>query len=188
MRSMGCAGRKIHEERLIRHKRFLLADPLDGLVGEIFHEVVALIGGPIHLYRPRAFEEGRIPLVRLTADEAIEIFEAATARRPCVERADRTRLPNRYLVALAELCRRISVKLQGHRKRCHRIRAYRTISGSARGMLSDGAHPRGMVIAPSQKCLTGGGAQRRCMKAVVLQTLRSKLFGHRRVTWAAKRA
>ena len=37
-------GGPIHEERLVRHQRLLLAHPGDGAVGEIFGQRVALLG------------------------------------------------------------------------------------------------------------------------------------------------
>ena len=46
----------------------------------------------------------RVVLVVLPADEPVEVLEAGT-RRPMVERANRGRLEDRYLVALAELRR-----------------------------------------------------------------------------------
>ena len=37
------AGREVGEERLVRHQRLLLADPVDGVVGQVLGEVVALL-------------------------------------------------------------------------------------------------------------------------------------------------
>ncbi len=41
---MGGARREVHEERLVGHQRLLLAHPGDRLVGQVFGEVVALLG------------------------------------------------------------------------------------------------------------------------------------------------
>ena len=51
-------------------------------------------------------------LVGLAADEAVEVLEAATAGRPAVERPRRAGLPDRHLVALAELGGRVAVELE----------------------------------------------------------------------------
>ena len=41
---MGRAGREVHEERLVRHQRLLLAHPGDGAIGEVLGQRVALLG------------------------------------------------------------------------------------------------------------------------------------------------
>ena len=41
---VGGAGREVDEERLVGRERLLLRDPVDGLVGHVLHEVVALLG------------------------------------------------------------------------------------------------------------------------------------------------
>ena len=43
VRRVGGAGGPVHEERLVRHQRLLLAHPGDGAVGEILGEGVALL-------------------------------------------------------------------------------------------------------------------------------------------------
>ena len=43
MRSVRGAGREVDEERLVRHQRLLLLDPVDRLVGHVLGEVVALL-------------------------------------------------------------------------------------------------------------------------------------------------
>src|SRR4029453_2867352 len=103
---------EVHEEGLVGHERLLLARPLDRLVGHVLGEVVALLGRLLRLYRRRAFVDRWVVLIRLTADEAVEVFES-TAGRPGLERPHRAGLPDRHLVALAELRRRIAVQLQG---------------------------------------------------------------------------
>ena len=41
---VGGAGGEVDEERLVAHQGLLLADPGDGLVGHVLHQVVALVG------------------------------------------------------------------------------------------------------------------------------------------------
>src|ERR1700722_395590 len=57
----------------------------------------------------------------IKSDHLGEIFEAAAAGRPGVERPDRACLPDWNLVAFAELRRRIAVKLQRRRQRGNRM-------------------------------------------------------------------
>ena len=117
------AGREVDEERLVGDQRLLLADPADGLVGHVLHEVVALFGRLLDLDRRRALVQRGIPLVRLAADEAVEVLEAAAAGRPGVEGPRRAGLPHRHLVALAELRRGIAIQLQRLRQRRRRCSA-----------------------------------------------------------------
>ena len=49
MRGVRRARRKIGEERLVRHERLLLADPLDCLGGQVVGEVIALLGRLLRL-------------------------------------------------------------------------------------------------------------------------------------------
>jgi hypothetical protein len=67
----------VHEERLVGHQRLLLADPLDRLVGHVLGEVVALLRRFVGLDRAVSARRARVVLVRLAADEAVEVLEAA---------------------------------------------------------------------------------------------------------------
>ena len=117
MRRVGRAGGEVAEERLVGHQRLLLADPRDRLVGDVLSQVVTLLRGLLGLDRLRAVVQGRVILVRLAAEEAVEVLEAAAARGPSVEGAHRARLPDRHLVALAELRRGVTVQPQRLRNR-----------------------------------------------------------------------
>ena len=106
------ARREIDEEGFVRDQRLLLRNPGHRLVGHVLNEMIALFGCFLGLDRIGALVERRIPLVRLAADETVEIFETAAARRPGVERSHRARLPYRDFVAFAELRRRVAVELR----------------------------------------------------------------------------
>src|SRR5271155_1508946 len=103
------ARREVDEEGLVRSQRLLLRNPGHRLVGHVPHEVIALFGRFLGFDRIGALVYRRVPLVRLPADETVEIFETAAACGPGVERPDRARLPNRHFVAFAELRRRVAV-------------------------------------------------------------------------------
>ena len=111
VRGVGRARGVVDEERLVGHQRLLLLDPVDGVVGHVLGEVVALLGRPVGLDGHRVLVDRRRVLVRLAADEAVEVLEAG-AGRPRIERAHGARLPHRHLVALAELRGRVAVQLQ----------------------------------------------------------------------------
>ena len=112
VRGVGGARREVDEEGAVGHQRLLLADPADGAVGQVLGQVVALLRGRRRLDRRRALVERRVVLVRLAAEEAVEVLEAAAAGRPGVEGAHRARLPGRHLVALAELRGGVAVQAQ----------------------------------------------------------------------------
>jgi hypothetical protein len=103
------AGREVDEEGLVGHERLLLVHPVDGVIGQVFGEVVALLRGLLGLHRPGAFVEGRVILVGFTADEAVEVLKTA-AGGPLSEGTHRAGLPQRHFVALAELRRGVAVQ------------------------------------------------------------------------------
>ncbi len=112
VRGVGCARRKVGEERLVGHERFLLANPLNRLGRHVLRQVIPLFGRLRGFDRRRALIERRIPLARLAADEAIEVLEPAAAAGPGVERAHWARLPDGNFVALAELSGGVAVQLE----------------------------------------------------------------------------
>src|SRR5215213_6872890 len=116
---------------------FLLARPLDRLVGHVLGEVVALLRRRLGLDRRRALVDRRVVLVGLAADEAVEVLEASAAGRPGIERTHRARLPDRYFVTLPELGRRVAVEQQRLRQRRAGVGADRAVPGRRGGELRD---------------------------------------------------
>jgi hypothetical protein len=141
------AGREVDEERLLGRDRLLLADVADRLVGQVLHQVVALLGGAVRLDRRRAVVQLGIELVVLAADEAEEVLEAR-ARGPVVERSDRGRLEDGHLMTLAELRGRVAVELQDLRERRAGVGSHRVVARARGRELGDAAHAHGMVVAP----------------------------------------
>ncbi len=182
------AGREIDEERLVRRQRLLLADPRHRLVGHVGHEVVALFRRLLHFDRRGPFIKRRIPLVRLAADEPVEILEAAASRGPCIERPDRARLPDRDLVALAELRRAIAVQLERAGDRRGGVGKHGAVAGRAAGDLGDAAHADRVVVASGQQRLAGWRAQRGGVKAIVLQSAGGQSLGGGRLAGTAEGA
>ena len=166
VRGVGRAGRVVDEERPVRHQRLLLADPADRAVREVLGEVVALLGRRRRLDRRGAVVERRLVLVVLAADEAVEGLEPAATGRPGVERTHRRGLPDRHLVALAELRRRVAVELERHRQRSLGVGTHRALAGRGRRGLGDAAHRHRVVVATRQQRLARGRAQGRRVEAV----------------------
>ncbi len=188
MRRVRRAGRVVDEEGLVGSERFLLADPLHRLLGHVGGEVVALFGCGLLLDRRRAFEDGRIVLVGFSADESVEVLETASAARPVLERTDRTRLPHRNLVTLAELRGRVAVELEHLGEWRAGIRTDRVLSRRRRRQLGDGPHADRVMVASGQQRGPRRRAEGRRMKAIVLESLGRELLERRRLARAAKRA
>src|SRR5262245_5412588 len=93
MRRVCRTGCVVDEERSVRGQRFLLTDPADSVIGEVFIQRVTLLGCLHRLDASRPLEQVWIVLMRFTADEAIEVLEAAAAGRPVIERTDRAAFP-----------------------------------------------------------------------------------------------
>ena len=187
VRCVGGAGREVHEERLVGQQRLLLAHPVDRLVGQVLGQVIALGRRLRRLDRGGALVQGRVPLVVLAADEAVEVLEAAAAGRPRGERARRAGLPDRNLVALAELRRRIAVELQRQRQRRLGVRQHRGVPGCRGGGFGDVAHAHRVVVAAGQQRLARRRAQRSGVEPVVLQPARCQLLEVRRLARPAER-
>src|SRR4029078_1198829 len=101
----------------------LLTNPVDGVVGHVLGEVVALLGRPVGLHRSGVAVDRRGVLFRLSADEAVEVLKPTASGRPGVERAERAGFPYRYLMTLAELGRGVPVQIEGLRQRGASVRA-----------------------------------------------------------------
>ena len=172
MRRVGGPRRVVHEERLVRHQRLLLADPGHGPIGHVLAEVVALLGRLRRLDGGRAVVDRRVVLVGLAADEAVEVLEAAARAGPGVERAQRAGLPDRDLVALAELGGRVAVEAERQRQRRAVVGAQGAVAGRGRGELGDDAHADGVVVAAREQGGAGGRAQGRRVEAVESEAVR----------------
>ena len=188
VRGMRRAGREIHEERLVGHERLLLAHPPDRLVRHVLGEVIAFLRRLLGLDRRGAVVDRRIPLVGLAAEKAVEVLESAAASGPLVHRAERTRFPDRDLVALAELRRRVTIELEGHGERRLVLRQHRGVTWRRRRDLADGAHVHRVMIAACQERLARRRTERGRVEAVELQSVPGQPLGVRRGNGAAKRA
>src|SRR4029453_16678840 len=100
-------------------------------------EIVPFLGCLFRLDRDRSFSQRGIPLVRLAAEEAIEVVEAHVAR-PLPVRSHRARLPGRYLVTLAEMRRAVAMQIQNLGERRSGVRPDRVVARRRGGELGNG--------------------------------------------------
>ena len=187
VRRMRGARRVVHEERLVGRERLLLPQPVDRSVTEILVQRVTFFGRLRGIDRGGAFEQPRVVLVRLAADEAVEVLEAR-ARRPAVERTDRAVLPHRHLVALAELRGGVAVQLEDLGQRRLVPGAQAAVARRRRRHLGDGAHADRVVVAAAEQRRPRRRAQRRRVEARVLEAAVREPLGRRRVARPAERA
>ncbi len=185
---MRSAGGEVDEERLVWNERLLLPDPVDRLVGHVVYKVVSLFGGLRGLDRNGAFIECGIPLVRLAADESVEVLESAAAGWPRIERTGRAGLPHRHLMALAELSSRVAIQLERFGEGRAGVRQNRVITRRTAGDLGDAAHAYGVMVAARQQGLPRRRTKCSGMKTVVFEPFRCQHFGVGRVAWAAEGA
>ncbi len=189
VRGVGGAGCVVHEEWLVGHQRLLLPRPLDRLVGHVVGEVVALLGRLLRLHGRRALVDGGVVLVRLAADEAVKVLETRAAGRPGVEGSHRARLPDRYLVALAELRRRVAVHKKGLGQRCTRVGAHGVVPGCRGCQLGDDLPSRPVWwLRPLSSAARVGAHSAVVWKRLYFKPFTGQPFGGRRVAGPAKGA
>src|SRR5262249_12656114 len=148
VRGVRGAGRVVDEERPVRCDRLLPAHVVDGLVGQMFVEGVVLLAalGYLHFDGRGAVVEGRLPLVRLAADETVEVVKPLHAR-PAVERAGDARFPVSDIVVLAE--ERGTVTVLADDLRDHRTtpRHLSGVAGVTAAEFGDATGRGGVVVA-----------------------------------------
>ena len=173
-RRMGGAGREIDEERLVGRDGFLAVDPGDGVVGDVFGQVIALFRLFRRLDRRLVAEELRLPLAGLAAVESVPIFKAL-AGRPTRERPDRRGLPVGRIVPFAPGRRAVAVFLQhlGHRRGFERPDA--VIARKTGREFGDGAEADLMMVEAGQHRRAGRRADAGGVERVVAKAFARKL-------------
>src|SRR5262249_33676477 len=156
--------------------RLLLTHVGDRLVGEVFVERVVVLAalGHFHLDGRGAVVKGRLPLIRLAADEAVEVIEPLPVR-PAVEGARKAGLPVGDVVVLTEESSAVAVladDLRDHRTTLGNLAA---VAGEAAAEFGDAAGGCGVVIATGQNGSPRRGAERGCVVASVPQTVLGEL-------------
>ena len=140
--------------------------PLDRLVGHVGHEVVVRVLR--QLDAAHVLVDGRRPLVRFAADEAVELVEAG-AGRPAVGRAGGADFPGGGLVRLAEGGRAVAVEPQHLGQRRDAVGPLPGLAGEGGRGLGDRAHVADVMVAAGQQRRAGRRAERRGVELVVAQ-------------------
>ena len=170
---------EVDEERLVRHQRLLLLHPFDRVGRDVIVEVVALLRRLWRIDRGGALVQVRPVVVRLRAEEPVEVLEAAAARGPAVKRSHLARLPDRHLVALADVGGRVPVQLQDLRQRRGRVWPERVVPRRGRRALGDRAHPNRMMVAAGEQRLSARRAESADVESVVGETTGGQAVGGR---------
>jgi len=179
MRRVRRSGGEIEQDRLLRRDRLVVAQPFDGLVGHVGHEVVALLGRLARLDRRRVLEQHRVILMRLAADEAVEVVEPH-AGRPAVVRAGDAALPVGRVVVLAEPAGPVAIVLEHRADGRGAARDHVVVARKAGRPFGEKARAHIMVVAPGDQRGAGGAADGGRMKAVIAKAARRELVELRR--------
>ena len=150
------------------------------LVEEVILRVVRRLDGL------GAFEERRVPLARVAADEAVEVFKAQPGR-PQVERPGLAGLPVGDVVVLAVPGGVVAVLLQDLGERPVALRHERVVAGEARGQFHDDAGVGAVMVAPAEQRGARGRAQRRGVELVVAKAVLRQPVHRRRRDRSAER-
>ena len=150
MRGVPGSGTEVHEEGLPRRHRAEIGEELDGAIGEVRVEMVALLGRALRVDVVVVVDQGRHPLVRLAAEEAIVALEAAGERPPGLGGA-RGVLAREGQVPLADGERGIALPQQDFGEKPVLPRHHPVVAGEPGRHLLDDADAVRMVVAPGQE-------------------------------------
>ena len=156
------AGGEVQEEGLVRCHLLEVGDELDGLVGQVDRQVIALVGRLRRLDLMVVEDEVGIVLVGVTAEEPVVAVESA-AQRPAVVRACGADLFGGGQMPLADAERRVAVGEQHLGQEAVLERDGAVGPGVAGRALGDARHAVGVVVAPGQHA----GARRRAQRGGV---------------------
>ena len=147
MRGMAGTGAEVQVERLVRGDLLGVGDELDGLVGQVLGQVVALFGGAGRLDLVVVVDQLWVPLAGIPAQEAVEALEAAP-ERPAVERPGRRFEFRGHQVVLADHVGAVAVLLQHLGQEPVLERDAAVIAGVSGRQLVDRCRGVRVVIAP----------------------------------------
>src|SRR5262249_17400328 len=124
MRRVAKARGVVGEEWLVRRQRLLLPNPCDGGVGQGGVKVILWV--VLGLDGLGAVEQGGMPLIGVSADEAVEVLEPQPGR-PEIERSSLAGLPIGYIVILAVPGRVPAVLFESLSHRAATLRHHRVV-------------------------------------------------------------
>ncbi len=186
VRPMARTGRPVHQERLIRRVRAMLAQPHDRLVGEIFAQVVLRIVRRFD--RVEVLEQARFPLRRLAGEKPVEIVEADSfAGRPQREWTHRRGFGRGRVVPFAERGALVAVSAEHFRQRRGRARNHAGVAVPINRAFGDRAGSDALMVASGEERCARRRADRRGVECVVTDAGVCDATQRRRVNRAAVR-
>ena len=171
VRGVRRSGRVIQEERPVRGDGLHVVDVLDGAVGEVHREVVALLRRTGLVDRVVVVDQVRIPLVGLRAEETVEAVEAAPERPAASGRGE----VHLVLGGQVPLSDGGGAEALVDQHLSHRGALGRNVPVGIReadGRLGDAGHPVRGVVAAGQQARPGRRAQGSRVPLGVAQTRR----------------
>ena len=165
------AGAEVHEEGFVGRDLLGVGDEADGLVDQVFGEVVALFGCLLRLDGMVVVDQFRIVLVGVAAEEAVVALEAASQWPAIVGAGCRDLIGGRQ-VPLAEGIGVVAV-LQQHLGEHAVLEGDVSVSAGIAGRsLGDAGHGVRVVVAAGHDAGTGGRTERRGVHVVKEQAVR----------------
>lgn len=162
--SVGGTGGPVHEERSVGGVGLVLAQPGDGVVGQILGEVVTL--AVRRFDRIEILIQPWFPLRGLTGDEPVEVVEAV-AGGPTVERPHRGGVGGGGVVPLAEGRRAIAIVAQHLGDGGGVLADHPGVAVPVHRAFGDRAGVHAVMVSAGQQRGPGGGADRGGVKGVV---------------------
>ncbi len=185
VRGMAGARGVVQEEGLVRRVDLRILDELDGLVGQVDAQVVALLRRLGLLDLVVVVGQLRIPLVGFAAQEAVETLEAAP-ERPAVVGPGRCRVFGRRQVPLPD-AEGVVALLQQHLAEHAPVEGQdAVVAGVAGGGLGDRGQADRVVVAPGQDAAARRRAQRRGVHVGVAQAVSRQAVQHGRLDQPAE--
>lgn len=182
VRSVHGAAGEIQEKRLVGGRLLGIADETDGLIRQVFGEVVAFFRRFGRFDRVIVVDQVRVILVGIAAQEAVIPLEAPS-QRPAVIGPGGADLLRRGEMPFAHREGVVALALENLRQEAVFEGNDAVRARIAHGALGDAGHPVGMVVAPGQKTGPGRRAQRRRVHIAVAKAVRRQPVEVRRPDW-----
>ncbi len=158
MRRVARPRAEVQEERLVGVDGAQVAQELDGVIGEIRTQVIALLDGPRGPDDVVVVEQGRHELVRLTPVEAVPPVEAP-AQRPCGARPRHVGLVLRREVPFAHRVGGVAMGAQDLRQVAVLSGRLAPVAREADGQVGDPPHGAAVMVPSREQARPGGRAQ-----------------------------
>ena len=185
VRRVSGAEGEVQVEGLVGVDLVRVRDELDRLVDEVFREVIPLFRCPGRLDLVVVIDEVRIPLARVTAEEAVEALEAA-GYGPARVRPRRRFLVARRQMPLAHGVRVVASPRKDLRQHPVLERHDAVVAGIPGRQFRDGGHAVSVVVAAGDDARAAGRTERGRVHVVEAQAGRGDPVEVRRRDRAAE--